>query len=191
MNKFENGKIYKIVDNTSDMIYVGSTYKKLEQRLKQHQANYKSFKSGIYPNYVTVFKILENEDYTIQLIKSYPCENRQQLNIHEGLIIKQLRNNGSNVINKNIAGQTIKESQAQYRQNNRQKIKDYKNQKHYCQCGGKYSNAHKAKHGRTKRHCEFINKGKTINNTGNTYNITINVNSTKQLEHLDFLKDIK
>ena len=89
MNKFENGKIFKIVDNTSDMIYVGSTYKKLEQRLKQHQANYKSFKSGIYPNYVTVFKILENEDYnTIQLIKSYPCENRQQSNIHEGLIIK-------------------------------------------------------------------------------------------------------
>ena len=34
MNKFENAKIYKIVDNVSDMVYIGSTCKTLQQRLK-------------------------------------------------------------------------------------------------------------------------------------------------------------
>ena len=33
MNKYQSGKIYKIVDNTSDMINVGSTCLELEKRL--------------------------------------------------------------------------------------------------------------------------------------------------------------
>ena len=37
MNKYNSGKIYKIIDNTSDMIYVGSTCKTLQQRLKGHE----------------------------------------------------------------------------------------------------------------------------------------------------------
>ena len=36
MTNFQNSKIYKITDNLSDMIYIGSTCKTLEQRLKQH-----------------------------------------------------------------------------------------------------------------------------------------------------------
>ena len=57
MNKFQNSKIYKITDNTSDMIYVGSTCKTLEQRLKQHVANNKSYKviRGIKPNIFEIY----------------------------------------------------------------------------------------------------------------------------------------
>ena len=65
MTNYQNSKIYKITDNTTDMVYVGSTFKTLQQRLKAHEAAYKSFKAGKFPNNVTVFKILENADYNI------------------------------------------------------------------------------------------------------------------------------
>jgi hypothetical protein len=44
MNKYQLGKIYEIVDNTSDMIYNGSTCQELEKRLKGHEYGYKNFK---------------------------------------------------------------------------------------------------------------------------------------------------
>ena len=43
---YQNAKIYKIVDNTLDNIYIGSTCKTLEQRLKSHEQDYKKFKAG-------------------------------------------------------------------------------------------------------------------------------------------------
>jgi hypothetical protein len=39
-NKYSNGKIYKIVDNTSDKVYIGSTCKSLKQRLTAHEEYY-------------------------------------------------------------------------------------------------------------------------------------------------------
>ena len=48
MNRFENAKIYKIVDNSSDMVYIGSACKTLQQRLKKHESDYKNFKAGKY-----------------------------------------------------------------------------------------------------------------------------------------------
>ena len=184
MNKFDNAKIYKIMDNVSNAIYVGSTCKTLEQRLKQHKNNYKGFKAG-KSHFVTVFKILENGDYKIELIKLYPCNTKQELNLEEGKIIKQLRNDKINIVNRNIAGQTEKEYQSQYRQNNRNLI----NKKHNCLCGGKFINANKSRHEKTKKHCEYINNSKTINIE--TLNITININNPEDLNKLDLLNIVK
>ena len=188
--KFQSGKIYKIVDNTSDMVYIGSTCKTLEQRLKQHQANYKAFKAG-KSNFVTVFKILQNNNYKIELIKLNPCDTKQELNKLEGQTINKLKMDGFNIINKNIAGLTRKESVAQYRQNNKIEINEKARIKHNCQCGGKYTQCSKAQHEKSIKHQNYINNTKTINNTGNTYNITINVNSPKDLNNLELLNTIK
>ena len=130
MTNYQNSKIYKITDNTSDMIYVGSTCKTLELRLKQHISSNKSYKAGKYPNFVTVFKILDNNDYKIELVENYPCATKQDLNIREGNIIKLFRSNKFNIVNRCIAGQTHKESMSQYYQNNKYEI----NQKYNCCC---------------------------------------------------------
>ena len=98
-SNYQNAKIYKIVDNTSDMIYIGSTCKTLEQRLKKHESDYKRFKDGKY-TFITSFKILENNNYKIELVENYPCNNKQQLNLKEGKIIKQFINDKLNVVNK-------------------------------------------------------------------------------------------
>ena len=172
MNKFQNAKIYKIIDNTSDLIYIGSTCKTLNQRLKQHEYNFKCFKLG-KTNNVTSFKIIENNDYKIELIKLFPCENKQQLNIAEGFEIKQAKTNVLNVVNRCIAGLTRKETNTQYRQNNSNKIKEYNKQKFNCACGGKFIKCHKLRHEKSKLHQDYINKA--------IINIIININNVENL----------
>ena len=181
MTNYQNSKIYKIKDNLSDMIYVGSTCKTLEQRLKQHERNFKAFNAG-KSNNVTVFKILVNNDYKIELVESYPCATKQDLNIREGQIIKECKKLFLNIVNRCIAGQTKKESSAQFRKNNRNLINEKQNQKHNCQCGGKYSQCHKSIHEKTKKHCSFINNSKTINIE--TLNLNITVNNVEELNEI-------
>jgi hypothetical protein len=179
---YQNAKIYKIVDNTSDAIYIGSTCKTLQQRLKGHEADYKKFKNGNY-HFITSFKILENNDYKIELVKLFPCGSKQELNLEEGKMIKQFRNDNKNIVNRNIAGQTVKESKAQYRQNNRGLINEKQNQKHNCCCGGSFFNRNKLAHEATKKHQNYINNSKTLVNNG-TLNINITVNNPKDLEKI-------
>lgn len=47
----------------------------------------------------------------------------------------------------------INKSQARYQQNN----KDLTNKKNLCACGGKYTNAHKSTHNKSKKHINFCN----------------------------------
>ena len=43
-NRYNNGKIYKLVSNHTDKIYIGSTCKeRLCQRLAKHKSNYKQW----------------------------------------------------------------------------------------------------------------------------------------------------
>ena len=131
-SKYSNGKIYSIRSYQTDMIYIGSTCQELCNRLSQHRTNYKNYllkKS----RYISSFKLLEYDDYYIELIEEYPCDNKRQLNRREGDIIRQTEN----CINKCIAGRTnkeyktdnkdkIKEFQKEYRENNKDKIKEYR-----------------------------------------------------------------
>ena len=68
MNKYQNGKIYKIVDNTNENIYIGSTTEELRQRLWKHKV------SKCVSN-----KIVINGNYSIHLIEDYPCEDKYEL----------------------------------------------------------------------------------------------------------------
>jgi hypothetical protein len=181
------------VDNTSDKIYIGSTCENLQKRLYHHERSYESFKVG-KSKFTTSYKIIQNNDYKIELIKLHPCENKHELNVAEGLTIKKLKSEGLNVVNRNIAGLTQKESKAQYRNNNRIKINENKKVKHNCSCSGMFTSTNKAQHLKSKKHCEFV-KNQTINIAGNNYNIniTININNIEDLENLelDFLNAIK
>lgn len=175
MVDYSKGKIYKIVCNTTGLIYVGSTCKpKLCQRLSKHVSDYKRHlnkKAG----YMTSFEILENNNYVIVLLEEYPCNNKDQLHKKEREWIEK------NVcVNKVIPSRTIKEynqtskrkevnrnnteryrqnnqdiikeKQKIYRETNTQKIKEYKAQKYICQCGSFITINSKAKHERSNYH---------------------------------------
>ena len=90
MVKYENSKIYKIVDNTNGNIYIGSTVKTLSQRLGQHRAAYKTYLNGKSGNCKS-FEILKNGDYDIILLEE--CKNitnKEQLHARERFYIDNL-----------------------------------------------------------------------------------------------------
>ena len=69
MIDYNNGKIYKIIDNTNNNIYVGSTTKTLKERLDNHIKNLNCVSRDI----------IKNNDFKIELIEYYPCKNKQEL----------------------------------------------------------------------------------------------------------------
>lgn len=106
--KYQRGKIYKLVDRTNGNIYIGSTIKTLNQRLSHHKYVYKS-----EYNVVTSFDIIENGNYYIELIEPYPCNNRHDLEKRERFHIE------NNIcVNKIIPTRTSKE----WREDNKAEI---------------------------------------------------------------------
>ena len=85
--KYQRGKIYKLVDRTNVNIYIGSTIKTLNTRLQGHKDAYKRYKKDEY-HFITSFEIIENDDYYIELIELFPCNNRYELETREKYYIK-------------------------------------------------------------------------------------------------------
>ena len=113
MTDYTKAKIYKIVDNTTDNIYIGSTCEPtLARRLAKHVKNYNYYKNGKGSN-VRSYEILQNENYNIILIENVQCNNRDELRARERFYIDSLP-----CVNKNIPGRSKKE----YREINTDKI---------------------------------------------------------------------
>jgi len=116
MNRYHRGKIYKIVDNTNDQVYVGSTcQKQLSQRLNDHVRHYKDYLNGKF-NYVSSFEILKNANYDIILLETIKCETKDELHARERHYIETL-----SCVNKKVEGRTKKE----YYEANKEEIKIY------------------------------------------------------------------
>ena len=89
INKYEKGKIYKIVSNETEKIYIGSTIEKyLSNRKGKHIDKYKSYLNKKY-NYVSSFELVIYPDCKIYLIESYPCNNINELLSRERYWIEQ------------------------------------------------------------------------------------------------------
>jgi hypothetical protein len=115
MERYKNGKIYKIVDNTNDNIYIGSTCEPtLARRLTKHRGHYKEYLKG--GKYTTSFKILENNNYSIVLLEEFPCETKDQLLARERYYIEN-----NECVNKVVPTRSTKE----WKEQNRDKIIDY------------------------------------------------------------------
>ena len=81
-NKYQKGKIYKIVSGQTDKIYIGSTNESLKRRLQCHKSRYKTNNGACSVN-----EILKYDDVIILLIESYPCNTRRELEEREGFWI--------------------------------------------------------------------------------------------------------
>lgn len=157
--KYANAKIYKITCNVTGLCYVGSTCLTLSQRLRKHEYNYKYYLEG-KTNYVTSFEILENDDYQISLLQSYPCEDNKELLVKEGWYQKKYYDRS---VNKNTVGKTIEEKKQeakQYRQDNKEAIHKKQNIKGKikitCECGIQYNKSGKTQHLRSNKHKEYM-----------------------------------
>lgn len=186
MVNYQNGKIYMIMTENSNEIYIGSTTQTLTKRLKEHESR---FRRGV--KYCSSQEILKQGNYKIVLIKDFACnslieleaeetkfqkdlvcvnkqrarlteeEKRQykkQYKIDNKEKIKQQRKQ-YRIDNKESIKQYYidnKEKLKQYRIDNKEKLNHYKSEKFDCVCGGKYTRSHKSKHLKSKKHLDFL-----------------------------------
>ena len=66
-------KIYKIVDNTNDNIYIGITKQTLSQRLSKHKHKTKNNTNGSMSR-----EIIKNGDYKVELIEETDDKTRER-----------------------------------------------------------------------------------------------------------------
>ena len=84
--KYSNGKIYKLVLNGCDVIYIGSTISCLRYRLCGHRRATKRRNSNVYSTMrhnVYDWKIIE--------IEKFPCNDRDELRAREQFWIDKLK----------------------------------------------------------------------------------------------------
>ncbi len=106
MIDYKNGKIYRLVCNTTGDQYIGSTTQSLSQRLGGHKAQYKYFLTGKMTKQTTSFSILSNNNFEIILLEEFACENKNELERRERHFIEAVQ-----CVNKVKPGQTKEDIQ--------------------------------------------------------------------------------
>ena len=115
---YKNGKIYQILNNVNDDVYVGSTTQPLCKRLYKHKQNSKERVECKTPLY-ELMREFGKDVWYIELIELYPCNGKEELTAREGHYIRE-----RGTLNKRIAGRTAK----QYREDNKEHYKEYQKQ---------------------------------------------------------------
>ena len=121
--KYQDGKIYKILNSETNDIYVGSTCQRLAKRMMNHRTRFKEGKETVL---YTKMRAIGIEHFYIELIENYPCENLEQLNKREGEWMREIA-----TLNEKVAGRTKKE----YRNDSKYKITN--KEKNIMNKGGK------------------------------------------------------
>ena len=147
-NRYARGQIYTIRSYKTDKVYVGSTIQPLCKRLSGHRKKYTMYKKGTH-HYVTSFDIfdIDFEGVFIELYENYPCDSKAELNRREGQVIREM-----NCVNKKVAGRTM----AEWHQDNKERVKEQKNKKYECPCGGRYIHSNRVRHFKSINHRMFL-----------------------------------
>jgi hypothetical protein len=141
------GRIYKIISDSTDKIYIGSTKKTLEERLYSHEECYQTwFNSDFKSHYCSSFEILKYGDYQIILLEEINCTGYQELLKLEGLY--QINNYNSCV---NIKISSKKPHIFTFVELNKYYI---------CSCGKRIQNIYKTRrlHSKTPTHKSLLEK---------------------------------
>ena len=127
MVNYNNGKIYKIEPVSGGEegdIYVGSTTKQyLSQRMVTHRNQYNHWKKVKTVGKTSSFELFDKygiQNCQITLLEAVEANSKEELLARERHFIQSL-----DCVNKNIAGRTTEEYQRQYRENNKEKLKQY------------------------------------------------------------------
>ena len=175
-NKYQQGKIYKIVCNITGEVYIGSTIEILNRRLTNHK---------VKPKRPCMSKqILDRGDYKIELIKDYPCNSEEELkweerkhidnniciNKYSPIITEEEKIERKSIAHKNWYNKhkqsvldKIKEDRKnnpeKYRQrdkNKYEKNKEKLKEKITCECGAIVRRGGIAEHKKTMKHIKLM-----------------------------------
>lgn len=177
MVNYSQSKIYKLVCDETDDVYIGSTTKQyLCQRMSNHRRCYIQYTVSEY-SYISAYEILQYPSARIELVEACPCETKDELRARERYHIDEYRSRGINVVNINVPGRTINEwvndnrehyngHRRKYYEANKEKFKErirsyYEKaksklqEKVECPCGSVIARAQKSQHLKTKKHVRY------------------------------------
>ena len=173
MDKYQNSKIYKLVNLKSGLEYIGSTTQLLSKRKAEHTRGYKRWCENPI-SFISSYVLFEEEgNIQIYLIEDYPCKNRNELHAREGYWIQKHQNcvniyipNGLSIEEYNKEYRTqhkkeIREYKKEYYENNKEKINEYGKVKCSCSCGSNCYQGDISNHIKTKKHQHFLDSSKT------------------------------
>lgn len=141
---------YRIVCNDTDVkyCYVGST-QNFTRRKYQHKSSCESVDFKVYQ------MIRENggwSNWSMIKIEETECETKLDARKRERELLEHF-GNGMNV---QVPGMTTKESSKQYREQNKERIRERANKKYECECGGRYTHNNKSIHLKSQKHQNFL-----------------------------------
>jgi hypothetical protein len=147
-NRYSKGKIYRLVSDITDKIYIGSCCMPLRQRLSMHKKMFEYFKNGKRKTCCSSKELLEIDPHTqIVLIEQFPCNSKEELFMRERYWIENL--NCVNKIRPIITKVEVAHYRKKYFVENKQQIlekaKQYreKNHEEISQKKKEYYNTHK------------------------------------------------
>lgn len=80
MPDYQQGKVYKIISDSTDKIYIGSTTNQyLSNRMALHRQQFRFWKEGQIKKHTSSIKILKFANAKIVLIENYPCKSKEEL----------------------------------------------------------------------------------------------------------------
>lgn len=125
MNKFDEGKIYKITDHEDREVYIGSTCASLTKRMEKHRGHYRAYLKG-KSRYMMSFYLFDTyglENCRIKLVENFCCNTKAELLLREAHHIKE-----TNCVNKNIPfkNMSYREKRTENYFKNKQQIQAYK-----------------------------------------------------------------
>jgi hypothetical protein len=82
MPNYKNGKIYKVIFDSSPHFYIGATTQPLHKRHYEHKK---------YPVNKMMIEAVKNKSSKIVLLEAYPCETKYQLEAREQHWIRNLK----------------------------------------------------------------------------------------------------
>ncbi len=164
MPDYKQGKIYKIVSDKCDAVYYGSTVQTLKARFRKHKSQ--KIRACCIIKYFDKYGF---DNFRIELVEDYPCDNDKQLRMKEQEYI------GSNeCVNEQRAYATYEEKQEdlkrlrrvgkedkheydiQYREANREAIRERKRIKIVCECGKTVNKNHIVRHRKSEYHLSRV-----------------------------------
>lgn len=153
---YKNAYVYKLSLPNSPLIYYGSTTKTINNRFKQHQLNYKKYKTGS-GNHLSSYKLFDSSrSPVIELMQELTNVTKQQLLECERFYIEN-----NECVNVNIPYRSYAEKLAyskQYHRQNFTHINDRKNSKVTCNtCNCSVSRTNITHHYKSKKHQNLIN----------------------------------
>lgn len=168
MVNYSDSKIYKLVNNVDEKIYVGSTCGTLRLRKSKHkQESTRSIERMVYKH----LNEIGWETVEIILIEAFECNNKDELHKRERYWIDELKPE----LNKQLPASTIEEQNQrknkkwkdnnkehlstyneEYRKKNIEDIKQREGIKITCECGSTILKRSMKRHIKLKKHIDFI-----------------------------------